>query len=147
SLLMKAHPFQYTSVIIAFPTLVYLAFSSNGLASPSPDLSSALLQLTMSIMLIQGVGEWKSRQTNQNYRAMLLGILAVSALTVKLSNLAFCTVVMGFVLLYAWKAHASHVAVRIIVLSAIMLLVWCLQSVVLSGAPLYPSTIGYIPVA
>jgi hypothetical protein len=75
-------------------------------------------------VLIQSVGEWKSGQTNQNDKAMLLAILAVSAVTVKLSNLAFCAVTMVFVPLYAWKAHASRVVVRITALSAIMILVW-----------------------
>jgi len=146
SLLMESHPFQYISIIIAFPALWYLAFSSNGLSSPSPDLTSTLLQLTMMIVLAQGIGEWKSGQTNQNFRAMFIVILAITAVTVKLSNLAFSVVIMGFVLLYGWKHHATHVVGRVIALCAVVILVWFVQGIVLSGAPLYPSTIGYIPV-
>jgi hypothetical protein len=146
SLLIASHPFQYTSIVIAFPVLGYLALSSHGLAAPSPDLTSILLQLTMVIVLAQGIGEWKSGQTNQNDRAMFLGILAVTAVTTKLSSLLFSAVIMGFILLYARRPHAAHAIARVVALSVVMILVWCLQSVVLSGAPLYPSTIGYVPV-
>jgi len=66
--------------------------------------------------------------------------------TIKLSNLAFSVAILGFILFYARKPHATPVVVRIIVLATIMIVVWCLQSVILSGAPLYPSTIGYLPV-
>ena len=42
--------------------------------------------------------------------------------------------------------HATHIAGRAVALCAAVILVWCVRGVVLSGAPLYPSTIGYIPV-
>jgi hypothetical protein len=146
SLLIESHPFQYTSIIILFPALAYLAFSSNGLSSPSPDLTSTLLQLTMMILLIQGIGEWQNGRTDQKYRAVYLSILAITAVTVKLSNLAFSATIIGFIVLYTRKSPATQLVVRTTALSVIMILVWCLQSIVLSGAPLYPSTIGYLPV-
>ncbi len=147
-LLVESHPFQYLSIIIAFPALGYLALTPvSFLSSPSPDTASTLLQLTMIIGLAQGLGEWKNGQTNQKCRVLFLGILATTAVTVKLSNLAFSAVIMGFLLLlYARNPHTIQAVIRIVTLSAIMILVWCLQSFVMSGAPLYPSTIGYVPV-
>jgi len=145
SLLVESHPFQYASILIAFPALGYLAFSSNGFSSPSPDLASELLQLMMIIVLAQGVGEWKSGENNQNYRVILLGTLAVTAVTIKLSNLAFSAVIMGFVLLCVWKHHTAYKVYRIIAFFAMIILVWFMRGIVLSGVPLYPSTIGYIP--
>jgi hypothetical protein len=53
---------------------------------------------------------------------------------------------MGFVILYGSKFLETRVFLRVLTLSSSMILVWCLESVVLSGAPLYPSTIGYIHV-
>lgn len=146
SLLLEAHPFRYITIVILFPTLGYLALFSDGLFSPSPDLPSTLLQLTMIVVLAQGIGEWRSGAANQDYRVHFLAILAVTAVTIKLSNLAFSFVIMSFSLLYAAKLHAIPVVIRITVLSAVIGLVWCLHSVVLSGAPFYPSTIGYLPV-
>lgn len=146
SLLLESHPFRYIPIVILFPVLGYLALFSDGLFAPSPDLPSTFLQLTMFVVLAQGIGEWRSGEANQNYRVEFLALLAVTAVTIKLSNLAFSFVIMSFSLLYAAKVQAMSAVIRIMVLSAVIGLVWCLQSVVLSGAPLYPSTIGYLPV-
>lgn len=146
SLLVEDHPFKYTSIIIAFPILWYLSISGCNLSSPSPDFASIVLQLTMIIILAQGIGEYTTKQANQNFKVVLLGILATAAVTVKLSNLAFSAVIVSFVILYAIKPHAKKTVFRTMVLSAMMMLVWCVQGFILSGAPLYPSTIGYLPV-
>jgi len=65
SLLVESHPFQYASIIITLPILGYLAFSSNGLNSPSPDLTSTILHLIMIMVLAQGLSEMKSGKTDQ----------------------------------------------------------------------------------
>lgn len=146
TLLLEAHPFRYASVIILFPVLGYLAFSSDGLFSPSPDLTSILLQLTIFLVFMQGVGEWVSGNTDQTFRVKFLAIMATTAVTVKLSNLAFAAVIMVFVPLYAIKPHARRVVIRSLAVSSIIVVVWCVHGVILSGAPLYPSTIGHLPV-
>jgi hypothetical protein len=145
-LFLESHPFEYVTIVMLFPTLGYLALFSDGLFSPSPDLPSTLLQLTMIMVFAQGIGEWRRGAAKQNYRVQFLAVLAVTAVTIKLSNLAFSLVIMSFSLLYAAKLHAISVVIRITVVSVVIGLVWCLHSIVLSGAPLYPSTIGYLPV-
>jgi hypothetical protein len=71
SLLVKSDPFRYAAVLFAFPICGYLAISSNGLSSPSPDLTSALLQITMFVILCQGVSGWQWGETDQHHRAIL----------------------------------------------------------------------------
>ena len=146
SLLFDSHPFEYISIIILFPALVYIAFfCASGLRSPSPDLTITLVQLIIMIIFVQGLGEFISGQTDQNNRSVFIVIMATTAVTIKLSSLMFSVVIIGLVLLYIiTKPHNAYVFVCTFVLSAIMILVWCLQSVLLSGAPLYPSTIGYL---
>jgi hypothetical protein len=149
ALLIESHPFQYIGIVLTLPTLAYLSFYphfSEGFSSPSPDLTSIFLQLTMMLVFAQALGEWNSGVRDQNARAVLLGLLAVSAVTIKLSNLAFSSVIMVFVLLYARARHAPHLFWRLAIFSAFALSVWCLQSILLSGAPFYPATIGYLPV-
>ena len=138
---------MFLTVIFAFPILVYLALSSNGFASPTPDLASELLQLTMFVILVRGIGEWLNGQRNQNYSAGLLVVLAATSVTVKLSNLVYAVVIFAFVLIYTWvSAHQRVQGVTFFLLpAAAIILVYCLRGYVLSGAPLYPSTIGYIP--
>ena len=148
SLLIDSHPFRYISIVILLPTLGYLALNAywlSGFSSPTPDFASTLLQLTIVIALAQGLGEWDSGATKQNARAVLLGMLATAAVTVKLSNLAFSAAIFALLAFYATMPHARGAVVRLAALSAITILVWCAQGFILSGAPLYPSAIGYRP--
>ena len=148
-MLVKSHPFKFLPALFLLPTLGYLAFASDGLASPSPDLTSTLLQLIMFVILVRGIADWLNGQREQNYSAMLLTILAATSVTIKLSNLAYAAVIMAFVLAYTWQSSPRHTReiTRILLPAFIVILVWCLRGYVLSGAPLYPSTIGYVPVA
>ena len=148
SLLTKLHPFQYAPSLFTLPVLAYLALSSDGLASPSPDLASILLQLVMFVILAYGVGAWIRGQRKQPFAALFLVVLAATAVTIKLTNLAFSAVMMGFVLAYTWQTTNACIrgGARILLPAIILIVVWCLRGFVLSGAPLYPSTIGYIPV-
>ena len=148
SLLVKEHPFRYASDLFMLPTVAYIALSSTGFASPSPDLASILLQLVMFVMLAHGIAEWKDGYRDQNYRVMVLIVLAATAVTVKLSNLAFSLVIIGFALTYTWQTSRPHLkgVVRILLPVTMLILVWGLRGVILSGAPFYPSTIGYMPV-
>lgn len=143
-LLVEAHPFQYTSIIIAFPALAYLAFSSTGFSSPSPDLTSTLLQLTMFLMFAQDIVEWIKGERLNAHRAIVLAIVAVTAITIKLSNLAFSAVIIGFCIVRVWQTLHIRGAVRVILPVVVVILVWGCRGYLLSGAPLYPSTIGYV---
>ena len=148
SILLSSHPFHYTSIIFIFPILAYLAFTSKGITSPSPDLTSSLLQISMFMVFVNGIGHLISGQHEQDHAAMLLIILATTAVTIKLSNLAFSAVIIGFVLAYARKTSRRRIRrVTYFALPAIALCtIWCVRGFVLSGAPLYPSTVGYIPI-
>ncbi len=148
SILVHSHPFKYLSVLFTIPILGFYALSSDGFASPSPDLASAFLQLIMFVFLIHGIDEWLNGQYKQDYRAFLLATVAATSVTIKLSNLAFAAVIMVVILAYTlllWR-HPIREASRILVPAALVVLVWCMRGFVLSGVPFYPSTIGYIPV-
>ena len=107
--------------LFALPILLHLALLSPGLASPTPDFASFLLQLVMFTMLLRG-------------DKTVLAVLAATAITIKLSNLAFATVVLAIVV------RSKRVAAIV----AVVLAVWMARGLVLSGAPLYPSTLGYV---
>jgi hypothetical protein len=148
SLLAEAHPFHYASVLYALPILVFLTLNSDGLASPTPDLASTLLQLMMFITLVQGVAEWREGKGQQDYRATVLAILAVTAITIKLSNLAFSAVIVSLCLACSWRTSSGRMQglLRILVSTSVVLLVWSVRGFILSGCPLYPSTIGHVSV-
>lgn len=148
ALMTERHIFRHAPDLLALPIVAYLALSSNGLASPTPDLASILLQLAMFVMLAHGIAEWLEGQKEQDQRAMVLVVLAATAVTIKLSNLVFSAVIIYISFVYAWQRSRARIqgAVRIALpVAAIALVAW-FRGFMLSGAPLYPSTIGYMPV-
>jgi hypothetical protein len=144
SLLIESHPFQYAFTPLAFPILGYLALSSGNLSSPSPDLASTLLQLTMFLMFTQVIAEWIKGEELNAPRLTVLTIMAATAITINLSNLAFSAVTIGICIVRVWQTLHIRGAVRIILPVVVVILVWGCRGYVLSGAPLYPSTIGYV---
>jgi len=154
SLLAESHPFQYCSVLFAFPILVSVpilgsvALDIDGLASPTPDLASTLLQLTMFVMLAQVIAAWINGEGGQDHRVTVLAILAATAITIKLTNLAFSAVIVSMCLAFSWRTSGGRIRdiLRILVPVSLVILVWSVRGFILSGYPLYPSTIGHVSV-
>jgi hypothetical protein len=154
SLLAESHPFQYSSVLFAFPILGLVsilgsvALEIDGLASPTPDLASTLLQLTMFVMLAQVIAARIKGKGRQDHRATVLAILAATAITIKLTNLAFSAVIVSMCLAFSWRTSGGRIRdiLRILVPASLVILVWSVRGFILSGYPLYPSTIGHVSV-
>jgi hypothetical protein len=148
SILLTSHPFRYLPALFALPLIGYIALSSKILSSPEPDLASAFLQLALFVIFVHSIADWINGQHALNYYAMLLTILAATSVTIKLSNLAFSSIISVFILAYIWQSAHRRFRDGLIILfpGILVIMVWCLRGFLLSGAPLYPSTIGYIPV-
>ena len=146
--LLTKHPFHFAAGLFLIPGLAYLALTSDGLASPTPDLASTLLQLVIFVELTHGIAEWLEGQMNQDFRAFFIVLLSATAITVKLSNLAFSSVMIVIVIAYIWKTSLPLIRglAQMILPVVVLLLVWGVRGFILSGAPLYPSMLGYIPV-
>lgn len=151
SLLIELHPFQHASILFALPILGYLTLSSDGvdgLASPTPDFASSLLQLTMFVMLAQAIAERMKGEELKAHTVTVFLILAATAVTIKLSNLGFSAAIIGISLAHVWQTSPLRLrgVVRVILPVVVVMLVWGFRGYVLSGAPLYPSTIGHVSV-
>jgi hypothetical protein len=147
SAFFREHPFLLGADLLAAPIVLSWILFSNGLSSPSPDLASSLLQLVMFVLLARGIGDWVAGRREQHQRVAILIMLAATAVTIKLSNLAFSAVIMGVACLYLSQTSPPFVraAVRAFLPASILLLLWVVRGVVLAGVPLFPSTIGYLP--
>jgi hypothetical protein len=145
--LIIKHPFHYAPDLYILPVIVFLALDSNGLASPTPDLTSTILQLIIFVELAHGVAEWREGQRSQNYRAFVIIILAATAVTIKLSNLVFSMVVMGIMLVYVWQTSFPRIreGLRSFLPVLAIISVWGVRGYILSGTPLFPSLLGYLP--
>ena len=146
SLVLQSTPLQWATPLFCLPYIAYWALSSNGVSAPSPDLTSSLLQVTIFVVFVRLIARIIEDRTVLLSDSLILSLLAATAITVKLSNVAFCGTIMVFVMfgiLSAAQRPLNH-AVRFLLPLVVVLMVFCLRGIVLSGAPLYPSTIGYI---
>lgn len=145
SRLLAAHPFRYGAFLFAIPPLGYVAMSRN-FANPSPDLASTILQVAVFLLLLDGMGQWIDGRRSMELRATVIFLLSAALVATKLSNLAFAVGVSVFPVAYMLRTKASPASiVRITAPAVIILLTWSIRGFLLSGAPFFPSPIGYIP--
>lgn len=137
---------QWAPGIFCFPIVAYWALFSNGLASPAPDMTSGLMQVVIFVVFGRTVVNYVKDGRVSLCDSIVLFILSATAITVKLSNIAFCGVIMTLVLIGLLKTSDKRIgdSLRLLLPAMLIILVWCVRGVILSGAPLYPSTIGYI---
>ena len=102
----------------------------------------------MFVMLAQVIAAWINGEGGQDHRVTVLAILAATAITIKLSNLAFSAVIVSMCLAFSWQASGGRKRdiLRILVPVSLVILVWSVRGFILSGYPLYPSTIGHVSV-
>lgn len=146
SLLKENHPFRYAAALFVLPLLIYQIITTDGIASPTPDFASILLEITLFVVLAEGIAAWKRGERQLEHSAMLLAVLAASAITVKLSNFVFAAIVLMFCAGWAWQTRKQNrfALRRLGLVVGVILLVWGYRGFLLSGAPLYPSTLGYV---
>ncbi|HEY8165195.1 MAG TPA: hypothetical protein VIF83_06530 [Gemmatimonadaceae bacterium] len=138
------------AALVMLSIVVYLSVTSDGLASPTPDLAATLIQLSMFLIFIQCVTAWRSSEA-KDHGVTVLAFLAATAITVKLSTLAFSACVLAVWLIESRRSYrgARGYADRAARLApfALILGVWVIRGYVLSGCPVYPSTSGCVSVS
>jgi hypothetical protein len=147
----ESSPFTWAANLLVLPVIAYLALSSDGMTSPTPDLAAALLELSMFLIFVRGVGEWISEGEPPHFYAAILPILAATAITVKLSTIAFAgTIIVACI---AYELQSSYRNPKVVaatlfkVMPAIVIgVVWLARGIVLSGCPVYPTTFGCLSV-
>jgi hypothetical protein len=147
--------------LLVLPLLGYLAMTSLGFASPSPDLASTIIQIAIFLILLHGLGEWAEAAGNQEGRIFTLMFLAVTAVTIKMSGMGFAAGVLGLCIAQAvWgskgpspgtgreqgTAPSRDEAIKNACVASIGVLgIWVVRGYILSGYPFYPSPLGRIP--
>lgn len=140
-------PLRLVPVAAAVPMLFYFAVTAPGMASPSPDLPIALIQIILFVVLAQALAKWKEGEVFQPGQAGFLGVMAVGAVTLKSSALGFSAGIWCFVLLHSLQSRAKPTARRLAIVTALVATVWCVQNAILSGALFFPSTFGRLDLA
>jgi hypothetical protein len=144
-------PLTWCANLLVLPVIAYLALSSDGMSSPTPDLAAAILELSIFLIFVRGVGEWVTDGEPPHFYATILPILAATAITVKLSTIAFAGTIILACIVY--ELHPSYRNARVLgrtllklAPAVVIVLVWLARGIVLSGCPLYPTTVGCLGV-
>jgi len=145
-LAVELPPLQWFQAALGLFVIVYWALSSREISSPSPDLASYLLQLVIFTVFARMVSDFIAREKVALTSSSILILLAVTGVTLKLSNGIFFGVIVILVAIGILKDSRTRFpdAVRVSFLPILMVLVMCVRGVILSGAPFYPSTLGYV---
>lgn len=141
------HPLKYIAGLFTLPVLGYITLTSDGLTSPSPDMACCVLQIYLLVLLASGIIIWTDNIEHDPTWAVVLVVLALTSITIKLSNIAFSGSLILIGLTFIWRVSASrrHILTRLALLCIIIFAVWCIRGYILSGVPLFPSVLGYIP--
>lgn len=142
------HPLRYLPGVFLSPVVLHYSLDTLFVPSPSPFVATVLIQLVLFYVLARGFGEWLDGRTRQRYLSAALLILAAAAVTVKLSNGVPAVVLGCFVLAYllkyqrrSWRAWAA-----VMLPPLAMAVLWMSRTFILTGAPLFPSMVGWTSV-
>lgn len=130
--------------LLFLPLLFYIAVNTS-LSSPSPDTASTLLQLIVFLHLWRLV-DHRQFSRSRVFKTKFIIILAATAVTVKLSNLALGTLTALAAVFICFRCCSGPYRellkkFRFAALFAVAsLMVWSGRGVIESGYPLFPST-------
>lgn len=121
-----------------------LAFTFDSLSSPTPDTAIAIVQIYMFVCLIRFfIHHRNTRQVDFDLLAMTI-FLAYFIVTVKMSALIFAVGVLLVLLPFIRRLTKDQhkILIRIVCLCFVLLCAHLLRGYILSGVPLFPSTVG-----
>ncbi len=136
--------------IAVVPICFYLSLglTSASFSSPNPDISVYIFEVASFYILAQIVTSLRQNEDNLDMKYILVLLLSATMITLKLSTLAFsfgCGIVC--ILLIMWsKKIVSKCMIYGFVFSILIVATWMLRGFILSGAPLFPSTLFYASV-
>lgn len=126
------------------PVLLVFGFD-RFLSSPTPDIGSALLRIVLFINFIIVLDRLRHQKDITSHIKLII-FLAVTAITLKLSNILYGTLLIMICSgLYLFLKRPSQERkpdkmFLFLILILISITVWVVRGVALSGCPLYPSS-------
>ncbi|MGZ0708189.1 LIC_10190 family membrane protein [Coraliomargarita sp. W4R53] len=144
--LAAVHPLCWVPSLFCLPILGCWLISSFGLTSPSPDLACSLLQLVGFVIFCRLVADYLEHDKVCLGDCFVLLVLGATAISLKLSNLVFFGVIIlcACAVVFQDLRRSPVAGLRLLLPVFLILLLMALQGFILSGAPLYPSSILFV---
>lgn len=143
--LQKQFSFSDGFLILTFiPWLWHLGFQTASLSNNTPVFLLVCLIVYLVIYELEGKGEPGSLTV-----CLLIFLLSLFAVTVKLSAAGFAFGSVLFAVIRGVRKRRLSLKSKPVIIAAaavlVIILPWLARSVILSGAPLYPSKVGFMP--
>lgn len=147
--LLNSDPVLFLPPLLILPILIYYPARWDWLSSPTPDVVSILIQLFIFLTFARMAYDTFEGKCSETDAAVVI-ILSVTAATIKLSNLGFsiAVITVSFYWLYVFSTDRVLLLKKLIRLCMVcggILTVWVTRGYILSGYPLFPSSIGGLP--
>lgn len=129
--------------VFGFVMLAVVLHFGDHIASYSTDLPVALLLMVAAAGaydLLDGSAANRSREARA-YSFFAVGLLLVTAVTIKLTAAVFAVLTMAVLLGVSWRrrhAPSAKATTAILVMLSVMAAVWVARGVVMSGYPFFP---------
>jgi hypothetical protein len=123
---------------------IYLGYLAGTLPNPSPDTAVGLLEIAIFLLLFRVIKNQRN-DTSQNLRdAVVILFLSFSLVTVKLSSVMFAVASICVVFYFQFIEQGQNYRRYLKVFALLLLLssVHILRGYLLSGLPLFPSTLA-----
>jgi len=134
---------------ISLPAWIYTLLSVN-ISSNSPDIPSACLQIHLFLCFASFLARKEGKAVLGEFSELVL--LGTLSLTVKLNSVFFVAAIVLLSVAVVWnrarpELFASKQMLYAIFASAILFFSWIMRGIIISGYPLFPSTVLAAPVA
>lgn len=140
------------AVLMIVPVLDY-ALLRGAMSSPSSDAASGMLHLTLMVLVLAFLQRKRFSGSDALFELALIVFLAVLGIAIKLSSGVFSASVVllcaGVWLVYNRQdtKRALKAIVALGFIGGSVIVPWMFRGILLSGYPLYPSTLGTVPVS
>jgi hypothetical protein len=150
SILTNYQQLETSAQTLAFALLIGLGLclegvlAPGGLSSPSPDWAVSILQIQMFFYLSTVLMIWKTNRTIHFENVLMVVVLAYFVFTIKISALIFSAVSAAVLIPIIYHATTTQhkTLTKVLAVLFILLALHFARGYLLSGAPLFPSTIG-----
>ncbi len=138
---------RLTRLVVGGILLSYLCLLSGSIANPLPDTGVALLEVAMFLVLYSELSQPMAVDPARQQRLILLAFMCLTIVTIKLSSIGFAAATMLIVIgaiFFKNKPHSAQnkVVFKVALILGFFSLLHLGRGYLLSGAPLFPSSLG-----
>jgi hypothetical protein len=140
---LQAHPLLHLPSFFIFPAVILCAVTTDVMGAVGSDFTSVVVLFQVFMMMTQKLNGSEDSYL-QHDSLQIMALLAATAITIKLSNLAFAVSVFAIAFYYfvsATPVKRLSASAKFLVMPSLLICIWMVRGYILSGVPFYPSAL------